>query len=99
MEKKIKDLFLQSINQRSVNTAPFTAEQIYRAIKALEFCANDVELAAQAMVEHKYVSLLDDALRLTRFAHDSFPFERQAFHWYDTLQDIAKIYSIEIEEL
>lgn len=97
MEKKIKDLFLQSINQR--NEIPYTAEQIYGAIKALEFCANDIEVAAQAVVDHKYVSSLDDALSLTRYAHDSFPFERQAFHWYDTLQDIAKIYSIEIEEL
>ena len=69
------------------------------AIKALEYCANDIETAAQELVLNKRIASLNDARSVVHLAHDYFPFERHAFHWLDSLEDVVKIYSIDFDFL
>ena len=102
MDKNFKEMFLEHIRQKletnkSFSTNHITPEQVLAAIKALEYCANDIESAAKAIVERKELSTLDGACSLVRVVHDSFTFERYAYHWFDSLREITTIYSIDLD--
>ena len=102
MDNNLKKMFLDNIRQKletnkSNSVVQFTAEQVLMGIKALEYCAQDIETAAQAIVERNYLTSLKDAIGLVQFTHDAFLFERYAYHWLDSLHEITSIYPIELD--
>lgn len=95
-------MFLENIRQKletnnSFSTNHITPEQVLAAIKALEYCAQDVETAAQALIERDYLSSQEEALAIVQLTHDAFLFERYAYHWLDSLREITSIYPIELD--
>ena len=102
MDNNFKEMFLENIRQKletnkNVSDTHITPEQVLAAVKALEYCAQDIETAAQAIVERNYLTSLKDAIGLVHFTHDAFLFERYAYHWFDSLREITSIYPIELD--